>query len=100
MKDISETVHAALLQLNNLSDDIKKGVVTGKEVEGYREQISKNKLQVLYEAANIGKTPLVPQFSEVSSAIEECVKKLRILKEHRVKLSVVMEYCKCISKGM
>ena len=96
MKDISETVHAALLQLNNLSDDIKNGIVTGKEVEGYRKQA---KLQVLYEAANIGKSPLVPQFTEVSIAIQVCVKKLEILEEYRSKLSVVMEYCKCISKG-
>ena len=100
MKGISETVHAALLQLNNLSDNIKKGAVTGKEVKGYREKIIKSKLQALYEAANIEKTSLLPQFTEVSSAIEECVKKLGILEEYRLKLSVVMEYCKCISKGM
>ena len=98
MKDISETVHVALLQLKNLSDDIKNGAVTGKEVVSYRKQT--RKLQVLYEAANIGNTPLVPQFTEVSIAIEECVKMLGILKEYRLKLSVVMEYCKCISKGM
>lgn len=98
MKDISETLHTVLLQLKKLSDDIKSGAVTGKEVESYRKQTGK--LQVLYEAANTGKTPLVPQFTEVSIAVEECVKIIGILKEYRLKLSVVMEYCKCISKGM
>ena len=98
MKDVSETVHTALLELNKLSDNIKKGAVTGKEVESYKKQTSK--LQVLYEAANTGNTPLVPQFTEVSSAIKDCVKKLEILKEYRLKLTVVMEYCKYISEGM
>ena len=98
IKDISEIVHAALMELNKLSDDIKEAVVTGKEVESYRKQSSK--LQVLYEAANIGNTPLAPQFTEVSSAIKDCVTKLEKLTEYRLKLTVVMDYCKCISKGM
>ena len=98
VKRISETVDTALRELNNLFDNIKKGVVTWKEVESYRKQTGK--LQILYKAANAGKTPLVPQFTEVSIAIQECVKKLEILKEYRLKLSAVMEYCKCISEGM
>ena len=98
MKDISEIVHTALVKLNKLSDDIKEAAVTGKEVESYRKQSSK--LQVLYEAANIGNTPLVPQFIEVSIAINDCITKLEKLKEYRLKLTVVMDYCKCISKGI
>ena len=98
MKDISEIVHAALMKLIKLCDDIKEAAVTGKEVESYRKQSSK--LQVLYEAANTGNTPLVPRFTEVSIFIKDCVTKLEKLKEHRLKLTVVMDYCKCISKGM
>ena len=98
VKDISEIVYSALLRLNKLSVDIKEGAVTGKEVESFRKQISK--LQVLYEAANTGNTSLVPQFIEISDAIEVCVEKIEAVKLYRSKLNVVMEYCKCISKGM
>ena len=97
MKEISEIVHAALIELTKLCDDIKKATVTGKEVEIYKRQSSR--LQVLYEAANIGVTPLVPQFNEVKDAVEDCVKKLAAVKQYRSKLLVVVDYCKHISKG-
>ena len=98
IKDISEIVHSALVTLNKLSVDIRGYTVTVEEAESYRKQISK--FQSLYEAANIGHTPLVPQFAEISNGIEACVQKVVAVKEYRSKLNVVMDYCKCISKGM
>ena len=98
MEETSEIVHAALLELTKLYSDIKKGTVTGREIESYRRQISR--LQLLYEAAYIGTTPLACQFSEVKDAIEDCIKKLTAVKQYRSKLLVVVDYCKHISKGM
>ena len=98
IKNISEIVHSALLTLNKLSVDIKKYTVTGEEAESYKKQISK--FQALYEAANIGNTPLVPQFVEISNGIKACVQEVVAVKVYRSKLNVVMDYCKCISKGM
>ena len=97
MKDINEFVHAALLKLKDLSVNIKTGAITGKEVEVYAEQI--NRLQDLYEAANIGVNPILPQFTEISDAIKDSVNILEAVKEYRTKLGVVMDYCKCISEG-
>ena len=98
MKETSEIVHAALIELAKLYNDIKKAKVTGKETEIYRRRSSR--LQILYEAANIGVTPLVPQFNEVKDAVEDCVEKLAAVKQYRSKLLVVVDYCKHISKGM
>ena len=98
MKNTSKIVHSALKKLNSLPDDIRNGAVTGKEVENYEEQVAK--LQVLYEAANIGKTKLVPSFTKVTDALKICVKKLNTVKEYRKKLLVVTDYCKLISEGM
>ena len=98
LKETSEIVHAALRELTKLYNDIKKATVTGREIENYRRQSSR--LQVLYEAANIGSTPLAPQFNEVKDAVEDCVKKLAAVKQYRSKLLVVVDYCKHISKGM
>ena len=98
VKETSEIVHAALKQLNSLPDNISKGAVTGKEVENYKKQA--NRLKVLCEAGNIGKSKLVPQFTEISIALQVCVDKLNMVKEYQVKLVVVKDYCKLISKGM
>ena len=98
VKETSEIVHAALKELNFLPDNISKGVVTGKEVENYKKQ--SNRLKVLCEAGNIGKSKLVPQFAEISVALQVCVDKLNMVKEYRVKLIVVKDYCNLISQGM
>ena len=98
LKETSEIVHAAILELRKLYNDIKKATVTGKEIESYRRQSSR--LQVLYEAAHIGSIPLACHFNEVKDAIEDCVKKLAAVKQYRSKLFVVVDYCKHISKGM
>jgi len=85
--------------LAKLYDDLTKSTVTGREVENYRKQA--NSLQVLCEAANLGSSQLAPQFTKIDSAMQNCVDKLKTVKEYRVKLAVVMEYCKPISsKGM
>ena len=97
LKDTSEIVHAAVLELIILCNDIEMGKVTGKEIENYRQQI--NGLQVLYEAANIGSTNFAPEFVKVNDGIKDCVKKLTKVKEYRSKLLVVVYYCKQISKG-
>ena len=86
------------MEVVKLYDAIKKGTVTGKEIENYTEQASR--LQVLCEAANTGSTHLAPQFTQFSSAIQVCVKKLETVKDYRLKLVVMMDYCKRISKGM
>ena len=96
LKEISEIVHAALLRLIKLYDDIKIGAVTGNEIEHYR--IKADKLQCLCEAAKIVMS--VPRYNEVSSAMEVCDKKLNTVREYRLKLIVVVDYCKRISKGM
>ena len=98
IKNISEIVHSALLRLNKLSVDINQCTITGKEAESFKEQITK--LQILYENANTGITPLVPQFADISDALKACVQKLEGVKVYRSKLNVVMDYCKCVSKGM
>jgi len=98
LKDTNEIVHAALLELAKLYDDLIKSKVTGREVENYRKHA--NSLQVLCEAANLGSSQLAPQFTEIDSAMQNCVDKLNTIKEYREKLAVVMEYCKPItSKG-
>ena len=97
VKETSEIVHAALKELNDLPDSISKGAITGKEVENYKRQA--DKLKVLCEAGNIGKSELVPQINEISIALQVCVDKLNIVKEYRVKLVVVKDYCELISKG-
>ena len=97
-KEACEIVHAALLELTKLYNDIKKATVTGKEIENYRRQ--SDRLQALYEAANIGSTPLAPQFNQVTNALEDCVKKLAAVKQYRSNLLAVADYCKHISKGM
>ena len=81
LKETSEIVHAAVLELTTLYDDIEMGKVTGKEIQNYRRQI--NVLQVLYEAANIGSTKLAPEFVKVNDGIKDCVKKLAKVKEYR-----------------
>lgn len=98
LKKISDIVHAALLEIAKLYDDIKKSTVTGKEIENYKEKAGR--LQVLCEAANTGSAQLAPQFTQFSSAIQVCVEKLKVVKDYRLKLVVVMDYCKRISKGM
>ena len=97
-KGSSEIVHAAVCQLRKLCNNIKEGTVTGKEVENYRQQA--NKLQALCEAVNIGSTQLVPRFTEISKAMQDCLEKLKVVKEYRSKLFVVVDYCNDISKGM
>ena len=97
LKETSEIVHAAVLELTTLYNDIEMGKVTGKEIQNYRRQI--NVLQVLYEAANIGSTKLAPEFVKVNDGVKDCVKKLAKVKEYRSKLLVVVYYCKQISKG-
>ena len=96
VKETSEIVHAALMTLIKLHGDIKNARVTGKEVETYRKEA--NNLHCLYEAV---KTVIsVPQYAEVSSALEVCVKKLNTVKVYRLKLIVVVHYYKRISEGM
>lgn len=97
-KGTSEVVHAAVHALKKLCNDIKESAVTGKEVESYRKEA--NKLQILCEAANIGNTQLVPQFTEISEAIQECLDKLEVVKEYHSKLVVVVDYYNDISKSM
>lgn len=89
-----------MLKLTELCNDVKKGKVTEREIETLRVNANYKVLQGLYEAANVGKSPLVPQFYEISTAMQVCVEKLKAVKECRIKLVVVMEYCKRISKGM
>ena len=96
LKETSEIVHAALLKLIKLHNDIKNGAVTGNEVKSYRNKA--DNLQCLCEAAKIVSS--VPQYDDISSAMEVCDKKLNIVKEYRLKLIVVVDYCKHISKGM
>ena len=72
VKETSEIVHAALKELNDLPDNISRGAVTGKEVENFKKQA--NRLKVLCEAGNVGKSKLVPQFTEISIALQVCVK--------------------------
>ena len=98
MKDLSDIVHVVLLKLRDLSVDIERGAITEKDIESYGVQYIG--LQMLYEAAKIGNTSLLPQFTEIFEAIKECVKKLKMVREYRSKIEVVMEYCKHISKGM
>ena len=98
VKETSEIVHAALKELNDLPDNISRGAVTGKEVENFKKQA--NRLKVLCEAGNVGKSKLVPQFTEISIALQVCVNKLNAVKEYRAKLIVVKDYCNHISKGM
>ena len=96
LKETSEIVHAALLRLIKLHDDIKIGAVTGNEIKHYR--IKADNLQCLCEAAKM--VASVPRYDEVSSAMEVCDKKLNTVREYRLKLIVVVDYCRHISKGM
>ena len=98
LKECSEVVHAALLELDKLYGAIRKGAVTGKEVESYRKQA--NELQALYEAASIGSAQLVPCFADIDLALEVCIAKLAKVKEYRMNLVAVVDYCKHISKGL
>ena len=99
LKETSVIVHAALRELNDLPNNITKGAVTGKEVEKYRKQANSNRLKVLCEAGNVGKSKLAPEFTEISIALQVCVDKLDMVKEYRIKLVVVKDYCEHISKG-
>ena len=87
-----------MLELIKLYEEIKKGKITKKELETYSQQA--NELQVLYGAANIGSTLLIPQFTEVSSALKVCVKKFNTVEDYRLKLVAMVDYCKHLSKGM
>lgn len=95
LKEASEIVYAAVLELTTLCNDIEMGQVTGKEIENYRRQI--DRLQLLYEAANVGSTQLAPQFVRINDGIKNCVKRLAKVIEYRSKLLVVVYYCKQIS---
>ena len=96
LKETSEIVHAALLRLIKLHDDIKIGAVTGNEIKIYR--IEADNLRCLCEAAK--DVTSVPQYDQVSSAMDVCDEKLNKVREYRLKLKVVVDYCKKISKGM
>ena len=98
LKKASEIVCASLLDLCELSDEVKKGTATGKKVENYRNQ-AKN-LQALMEPVIIGSNPLVSKFVEMENTIKICVEKLAKVKEYRSKLVVLVDYCKRISQGM
>ena len=98
MKGTSEIVHAALLELAKLHENFKRGMVTRKEVENYKKQA--DGLKCLCEAANIENNQLVPQFTEIYTAMQVCIQKLKFVEEYRLKLDVVVDYCQHISKGM
>ena len=102
LKEASEIVYAALIELNQLHKHIKSGNITGKEVEEFMHPPvdQANDLKILCEAANIGSVQLAPTFTELSSALEICKGKLEVIKEYKLKLFVVVEYCKRVSEGM
>ena len=99
LKETSEIVYAALRELNNLPNNITMGAVTGKEVENYRKKANSDRLQVLCDAGKIGESKLTPEFDDISKALKVCVEKLNMVKEYRLKLIVVKDYCKLISEG-
>ena len=86
----SEIVDAAMNALKNFPENLNKGIVTEKELLYYNKCISG--LKSLCEAFNYSKL-----YPAISSAIDICFTKLKITKEYRYKLCIVVEYCKPIS---
>ena len=84
---------AALNVLKNFPENLNKGIVTEKELLHYNQCTSE--LKLLYESFDYSK--LLPA---ISRGITICFTKVKITKEYRYKLCIVMDNCKPISDSM
>jgi len=94
IKSTSEIVDAAMNALKNFPESLKKGIVTEKQLLHYKQRSSE--LKLLCESFDHS----AKLFQAISSGINICFTKVKITKEYRYKLSIVVDYCKPVSNSM
>jgi len=91
-KCASEIVDAVMSAMKNLPENLTNGLVTEEELQYFQHyNVELRMLCEPFDSAEL--------FSSISNAITICVNKLKLTREFRCKLTIVMDYCKPISKG-
>jgi len=80
--------------LKNFPESLEKGIVTEKQLLHYKQ--CNSELKLLCDSFDHS----AKLFQVISRGITICFTKVKITREYRYKLSVVVDYCKLVSNSM